>query len=143
MTVDIERVYEVDASVEDVWEVLADPALRAKAISVVDRFEVHGDEVHWYLDLPIPGLGTALKVRTRDLEREPPRYVKFVGESRVMTVQGEHELTPEEGGCRVRNQFVVDGHLPGVERFFKRRLDSEIERMLTGISGEFTAVRIE
>ena len=138
MTVDVERVYDVDASVEDVWAKLSDPAFRAEGISVVDSYEVDGDDFVWHVRIPVPGLRKTVAVRTRDVERDPPRYVKFEGRAPAMHVTGEHELTPTENGCRVRNRFRVDGSLPGLERFFTRRLDDEIEGMLeslgTGVS---------
>ncbi|MFB6255991.1 MAG: polyketide cyclase, partial [Haloplanus sp.] len=30
---------------------------------------------------------------------------------------------------RLHNEFVVDGRLPGVERFFKKRLDTELDNL--------------
>jgi hypothetical protein len=43
-----------------------------------------------------------------------------------MRVQGEHELEATDTGCRLHNRFVVDGKVPGLERFFKRNLDDEL-----------------
>lgn len=134
MTTEVERVYEIDAPVNAVWEFIADDELRAEAISFVDHYEVDGDTVIWKLGLPIPALPGSVRVRTRDVERREPTYVKFVGTSRIMDVEGEHELTATEGGCRVRNRFVVTGHLPGVEGFFKRNIDSEIDRLIRTVA---------
>lgn len=50
-----------------------------------------------------------------------------------MTVTGEHELTETESGCHVVNRFVVDGKVPGVERFFKRNIDTQIENFRQAI----------
>ena len=47
-----------------------------------------------------------------------------------MRVQGEQELEPtDDEETRVTNRFVVDGKLPGVERFFKRNLDGELQNL--------------
>ena len=69
-----------------------------------------------------------------DVERDDPEFVRFVGRSKVMDVRGEHELTPTDDGCAVRNRFVVDGRFPGVERFFKRNIDEEIDNLFLYIS---------
>ena len=130
MTVRVERSFEVDGSPEAVWTFIADPARRADAISVVDRWTVEGDETVWHLRLPIPLVKSTIAVRTRDVERVEPERVTFVGRASVMAVEGEHELEPlEGGGTRVTNRFAVDGRLPGVERFFERNLDGELEAL--------------
>ena len=116
------------------WELLSDSEYRARAVSVVERYEVDGDQTTWYIKLPIPLVGGTVAVRTHDVERDPPRYVKFLGKSKVMTVTGEHELTETEDGCRVRNRFVVDGKLPGVEQFFERNVDDEFENIRKAVS---------
>ena len=144
MTVEVERTFDVGASVTDVWSVLSDEERRAETISVVEDYELRPgsehNEVVWYLSLPIPLVSSTIAVRTRDVERNPPHYVKFVGQSKVMTVTGEHELTERDGGCRVVNRFVVDGRVPGIERFFKRNIDSEIENFRTAIQSNATEI---
>lgn len=131
MTVEVEREFDVEAPATAVWEILSDEETRAKLISVVKSYELRPgtehNEVVWHLSLPIPVISSTVAVRTRDVERDPPRYVKFVGTSKVMTVTGEHELHETESGCRVVNRFVVDGKVPGVERFFRRNIDAEME----------------
>lgn len=134
MTTTVERVYEIDATPGAVWQYIADDAIRAEAISVVERFERDGDEMIWHLGLPIRALPGTVRVRTRDIERREPEFVRFVGTSRFMDVEGIHDLTETEKGCRVENRFVVDGHFPGVERFFKRNIDNEIDRLVDTIA---------
>lgn len=129
MTVEVERTFEVDATTEEVWELLADEANRARAIEVVEEFDTGGEETVWQIALPLPVTDRTISVRTWDIERESPNYVEFVGRSKAMDVVGEHEITATETGCRVRNRFVVDGKLPGVERFFRRRIDGEIDNI--------------
>ncbi len=70
-----------------------------------------------------------IAIETEDEERRAPEYVRFVGRSKVMNVVGEHELTETETGTKLTNRFVVDGSLPGVERFFKRNLDDELDNL--------------
>ncbi|MDL5363620.1 SRPBCC family protein [Halalkalicoccus sp. NIPERK01] len=132
MTVRVERRFVLPASCEEVWEFISDPEQRARAISVVSDYELvdeAGNEAIWYIDIPIPVIRRAARVETEDTERDPPRYVEFVGRSKVMRVTGSHRLEETDGGCRLTNEFVVDGRLPGVERFFKKNLDSELENL--------------
>ncbi|AFZ73820.1 SRPBCC family protein [Natronobacterium gregoryi] len=132
MTVRIERAFESSASPEQVWEFVADPENRARAISVVHEYtadDPDGREVTWHVELPIPLVGQTVTVETEDLTRRPPEYVEFVGKSKVMTVTGEHEIVERNGGTRLENRFVVDGKLPGVEKFFERNLDDELENL--------------
>lgn len=132
MTVRVQRTFEVTLPIETVWDLLSDPENRARAISVVERYEVDDEDATratWYLSLPVPAISSALAVRTRDLERDPPTYVKFEGRSRVMNVIGEHRLTAIDDGTRIDNRFVVESRVPGLERFFKRNLDNELENI--------------
>ena len=139
MTVRVERTVELPAEPERVWEFIVDPAKRAGAISVVSEFELHdesGRRATGYLDLPIPLLRKAFAVETQDVERDEPRYVKFTGRSRAMSVVGEHELEPTDGGTRLTNRFTVEGRLPGVESFFERNLDEELENLRRAIEAD-------
>jgi carbon monoxide dehydrogenase subunit G len=130
MTVRVTRTFEFDAPGERVWEFISDPAKRAAAISVVDSFDVTGERTAtWHVSLPIPLLDSTVAVETEDVVREPPTHVEFVGKSRVMRVTGTHRIETADSGCRLVNEFVVDGRVPGVERFFKRNLDRELENL--------------
>ena len=129
MTVRVERTFEIDAPPERVWTFIADPNNRAAAISVVADYETVGEETVWHLELPIPFVDRTIRVRTRDTEVVENERVAFVGRSAVMRVSGEHELSATAGGTRLANRFVVDGRLPGVERFFERNFDDELENL--------------
>lgn len=137
MTVEVERAFDVEAPITAVWEILSDEEARAKTISVVQSYDLRSggehSEVVWHLSLPIPVVRSTIAVRTRDVERDPPRYVKFAGTSKVMTVTGEHELRETDTGCHVVNRFIVDGKVPGVERFFERNIDGEMENFRESI----------
>lgn len=137
MTVRVERTFELSASPEQVWEFISDPEQRARTVSVVKDFELSdsdGTAATWYVTLPIPLIDKAVAVHTQDADRDPPRYVRFVGRSKVMRVEGEHTLEPTaDGGTRVINRFVVEGRLPGVERYFKRNLDAELSNLETAL----------
>jgi carbon monoxide dehydrogenase subunit G len=141
MTVRVKRTFEFDAAGEDVWQFIADPAKRAGAISVVERFDVAEDGRHatWYLELPIPLISSTVKVETEDIVVEEPTHVKFVGRSRVMRVTGEHTIETTDGGSRLVNEFVVDGRLPGVETFFERNLDRELDNLEAALRSELEA----
>lgn len=130
MTVRVRRAFDFDVAPEQIWEFISDPINRAESISVVEDFDVESDDrVTWHINLPIPLLDSTAKVRTEDVERDPPHYVKFVGRSRVMQVTGEHRVEAVDGGCRLVNEFTVEGRLPGVERYFKRNLDRELDNL--------------
>ncbi|MFC4544473.1 SRPBCC family protein [Halosolutus amylolyticus] len=132
MTVRVDRSFEVSASPERVWEFISDPENRARAISVVTDYSVRDEQGHeatWHVELPIPLVRRTVAVDTEDVVRRPPEYVEFVGRSKVMTVTGEHEIVDTDGGTRLDNRFVVDGKLPGVEKFFKRNLDGELDNL--------------
>ncbi|MCU4741863.1 SRPBCC family protein [Halobacteria archaeon AArc-m2/3/4] len=142
MTVRVERSFEVDASPERIWEFIADPEFRARAISVVREYSVDdpdGRRATWHVALPIPFVNKTVTVETEDVTRRPPEYVKFVGSSRVLDVTGEHEIVETEDGTRLENSFVVDGKVPGVERFFKRNLDGELENLRTELEAQLRA----
>ena len=132
MTVRVDRSFELSASPERVWEFIADPENRARAISVVREYTVDdsaGRRVTWHVELPIPLVGRTISVETEDVTRRAPEYVEFVGTSKVMDVTGKHEIVELDDGTRLENSFVVDGKLPGVEKFFKRNLDGELENL--------------
>jgi len=140
MTVRVSRTFEFDVPGERVWEFIADPEKRVGAISVVDSYELRGDNrAVWHVSLPIPLISSTVQVKTEDINREPPTRVKFVGRSKAMQVTGEHIIEPTESGCRLINEFVVDGKLPGVERFFKRNLDSEMDNLEAALRADFEA----
>lgn len=131
MTVRVQRTFEFDAPPGRVWEFIADPAKRAEAISVVEEYEEGTDarKGTWHIRLPIPFVDSTVSVDTEDVERDPPHYVRFVGRSRVMHVTGEHTIEKTDGGSRLHNEFVVDGRIPGVERFFRRNLNAELDNL--------------
>jgi len=133
MTVRVRRAFEFEAPAERVWDFISDPGKRAEAISVVRDYEVDGDHATWQIDLQLPLVDRTATVETEDVERDEPHYVKFVGRSKVMRVTGEHRIEETETGCRLDNEFVVDGRLPGVERFFKKRLDNELTNLETAL----------
>lgn len=132
MTVRVERSFELPVAPDRIWAFIADPENRAQSISVVERYtttDPAGREVTWHVSLPIPLVRRTVTIETEDVTRRPPEYVKFVGRSKVVDVTGEHEIVETETGARLENRFLVDGHLPGVETFFERNLDSELDNL--------------
>ncbi|NKE35677.1 polyketide cyclase [Natronococcus sp. JC468] len=132
MTVRVDRSFELSAPPERVWEFIADPGNRAQAISVVEEYSVDGPDgrrATWQVALPIPLVSRTVAVETEDVTRRPPEYVKFTGRSKGLDVTGEHRIVETETGSRLENEFVVDGKLPGVETFFERNLDEELENL--------------
>jgi carbon monoxide dehydrogenase subunit G len=135
MVVRVERVVDIPAPREDVWAFIDDPEKRAMPISVVDNFELLPDgSAVWHVALPIPITDRTVRIETEDRRRDPPSYVEFVGKSKVMHVTGEHELEDIEGGTRLRNTFTVDGRVPGVERYFKKNMDQELDNLEDAIA---------
>ncbi|WP_121742878.1 SRPBCC family protein [Natronorubrum halophilum] len=146
MTVRVDRSFELSAPPERVWEFIADPENRARAISVVQEYTVNdpdGRRVTWHVELPIPLVRKTVAVETEDVTREPPEFVKFVGKSKVMTVTGEHAIVETDDGTRLENHFLVDGKLPGVEKFFKRNLDGELENLRRALEDDLQSTRSE
>ena len=129
MTVRVERLTELAAPPERVWEFIADPERRARAISVVASYDIRDDGATWNIELPIPIVKRTIEVETEEIERDPPRFVKFVGRSRFLRVVGEHEVEAIDGGSHVTSRFVVDGKFPGVESYFKKNLDRELANL--------------
>ncbi|AUX09586.1 hypothetical protein AArcSl_1961 [Halalkaliarchaeum desulfuricum] len=130
MTVRVSRTFEFAADPDDVWAFISNPDKRAGAISVVDSYEVHEDgSATWQVALPIPVISSTVTVETENLRMEPPNRVKFIGRSKALRVTGEHEIEPTDSGCNLHNEFIVEGRLPGVERFFKRNLDEELSNL--------------
>ncbi|MFB6150748.1 MAG: CoxG family protein [Haloarculaceae archaeon] len=137
MTVRVERSFELPIPRDEVWEFISDPDRRASAISVVVEHEVHDDgSATWQIALPIPVVNRTITVETEDERVRAPEYVRFAGRSKVMNVVGEHELTETETGTSVRNEFVVEGKVPGVERFFRRNLDDELDNLEAAMAAD-------
>jgi carbon monoxide dehydrogenase subunit G len=129
MTIRAERTFAFDVPPERIWAFIADPAKRADAVSVAESWERNGEETVWHIRLPIPLINRTVAVRTRDVERVENERVRFTGRSKVMTVEGTHEIDRVDGRTLLSNRFVVDGKLPGVERFFERNLDAELDNL--------------
>ncbi|PSP78112.1 polyketide cyclase [Halobacteriales archaeon QS_1_68_20] len=139
MTVQVERTFDLSAPPEEVWAFISDAGKRAGAISVVESYELHdedGERATWHVSLPIPLVRGTVSVETEQLERDPPRYVRFVGRSKVMRVVGEHELEEIEDGTRLHNRFQVKGKLPGVETFFERNFQDELRNLERAIEDD-------
>jgi carbon monoxide dehydrogenase subunit G len=140
MTTRVERVFEIEAPRDAVWAVISDPEMRSRPISVVTDFETTGDRTAvWHVSLPIPGISRTIRVETEDIEIDEPEYVRFVGRSKAMNVEGEHVLEAIEGGTRLTNRFRVEGRLPGVETYFKRKLDGELANLEAAVREELDA----
>jgi|AntRauTorcE11898_2_1112593.scaffolds.fasta_scaffold01240_2 carbon monoxide dehydrogenase subunit G len=132
MTVRVERTFTFDAPAEEVWAFISDPQKRAEAISVVESYEVTDEErgaATWHVSLPIPGIGATVAIETEDVKRDPPHAVEFVGKSRALRVTGTHTIETDGESTTLHNEFVVDGRIPGVERFFKRNFETELDNL--------------
>jgi carbon monoxide dehydrogenase subunit G len=127
MTVRVRRSTDLAIPPETVWEFISDPAERAAPISVVDRFEEIDEGMRWHIALPV--IDRTMAVDTVETHRDPPHSVAFEGRSRLMHVRGRHSLEPTDRGTQLTSRFVVDGRLPGVERFFEKNLDAELENI--------------
>ena len=140
MTVRVERTFELGVPPEQVWAFIADPERRARAISVVADYEQTGERTAiWHVKLPIPFLDKTVPVETEDVERDPPTHVKFVGRSSALRVTGEHDITGTDDGSRLVNRFTVEGRVPGVERYFKKHLDDELDNLEAALREEAAA----
>ena len=131
MTVRVERAFDLAAPPAEVWAFISDPEKRARPISVVEDFETTGERTAiWHVRLPIPRIDRTIAVETEDVDLDEPSFVKFTGRSKAMNVQGEHTLeATDDRDTRLINRFIVDGRLPGVETYFKRKLDDELANL--------------
>jgi carbon monoxide dehydrogenase subunit G len=131
MTVRATREFEFETTPDEVWAFISDPERRAGAISVVDGYEVTGPETAvWHVALPVPVISSTIDVETEDVRKDPPTHVTFVGKCRAFRVTGEHTVEElDDGRTRLYNEFVVEGRLPGVESFFRRNLDGEMDNL--------------
>lgn len=136
MTVRVRRAFVFEAPPEEIWAFISDPAKRAGAISVVEDYEVHDGDATWHVRLPIPIIRSTIAVDTEEVERDPPRHVKFVGTSAAFRVTGEHTVEAVADGSRLDNVFVVEGKLPGVERFFERNFERELDNLEAALRTE-------
>lgn len=146
MTEEVELTVWLSAPPDAVWDFIADPEKRAGAISVVEDWEISDDgrRARWEVRLPIPLIDRTITVDTKDRERDPPHFVSFTGRSTAMNVRGKHELEPVtkdpnldgNDGTRLTNTFLVDGKLPGVERFFERQLETELKNLEAAIEND-------
>ncbi|GAB7093522.1 SRPBCC family protein [Halolamina litorea] len=139
MTVRVERTFTFEASPEDVWAFIADPEKRAQAISVVESYEITDEANYkavWHVSLPIPGLGATVPIETEDVRRDPPTEVEFVGRSKALRVTGTHVIDSDGGTTTLHNEFVVDGRIPGVERFFKKNFEAELDNLEAALREE-------
>lgn len=137
MTVRVERTFELSAPIEDVWEVITDHEKRAHSISVIEDFEMD-NETHatWHLNAPIPAIDQTIAIDTEDTDRDPPEYVKFIGQSRILHVVGEHRLKSSDGKTHATNRFTVEGEVPGIERYFEQNFADELENLETTVRAE-------
>jgi carbon monoxide dehydrogenase subunit G len=134
MTARISRRHRFEASPETVWSFIADPAQRAAAISVVDRFEDTDAGYRWHVRLPIPLVNQTIAVDTEDVVIDPPRHVEFIGRSPAFAVRGVHDVEPIDAThTALDTEFIVDGKLPGVERFFRQNLDQELQHLAASL----------
>jgi len=130
VVVRVERSVEVAAPPREVWEFLADPKNRAEAVSVVERAEVHGPEtVTWFVEIPVPYLDRTMEIRTEDRVRDPPNRAEWVGRATGIYVEGEHVVTGDDDTTTVENWFAVESSIPGVEGYFERNLEAEMENL--------------
>ena len=137
MTVRVKRVVDVPAPREAVWSFISDPEKRARPISVVTDFELLEDgRAVWHIELPIPVVSRTIRVETEETVRDPPARVEFVGRSKVLKVVGKHSLVETDEGTRLTNEFIVDGKVPGVERFFKRNMETEFDNLEAAIRSD-------
>jgi len=66
----------------------------------------------------------------RAVLRDALKHPEFNRADLKAMLTGEHEIREVGGGgSTLTNRFVVDGKVPGVEQFFKRNLDDELDRL--------------
>jgi hypothetical protein len=89
--------------------------------------------------LPIPFIERTIAVETQDVVIEPPEHVEFIGRSPAFAVRGVHDVEPvDEAHTALDTAFIVDGKIPGVERFFQEHLDEELQHLASALQAEVT-----
>lgn len=134
MTQPIRREIEVDVSRAEVWAFLSCHRRKAAVIDQVAEVDVQGDDAEWRVRIPLPAVRSHVRVRTRDLAKEAPRFVRFSASAPMVQLTGEHEL--EELGaqrCRVISRFWIDTQVPGLKQAFRHQLDRLLPRLLSAL----------
>jgi carbon monoxide dehydrogenase subunit G len=100
-----------------VWEALVDPALVARFTPFVRRITASGEHWSWALSgLTVAGVGIAPEF-TEAMTFVEPERIEFrhdppAGVAEKAGVAGFYELSPVEGGTRLRTEMSISVDLP-------------------------------
>jgi uncharacterized protein len=130
-----------EASREEVWRVLNDPAAMAATIPGVESFDVHDDR-HWRANVKIPlGLGTL--GMTMDMERteeREPDYaslaIKGNGVGAILSMTTAFNLSELDGGTKM--DWEADVRIAGPvgsmgQRVLQPIVNQQVQHVLTAL----------
>lgn len=134
MALEVERETTFDHPADAVWALLSDQGERAEAVSFVDSSEVRGeDAATWRLKVPTPLTEGTFPMEIEDVETDPPRHLKFRGDSEPLDLLGELWLDRSGDGSRIRVRLRLEGNLPGVETFLRGTFDDELRHLFDSL----------
>jgi len=139
MSVRIEGERLIEATREEVFAALTDPAVVAASMPFVERYDVHGPDA-WRLIVkpPVP-LVPALPLEFRIVEQRPPEHARLHAKGGKLgsgaEVDSSFELTEQAGGTLVRFRAVLtfSGMLAPAEKLLEPAAERQAQRTLDAI----------
>jgi carbon monoxide dehydrogenase subunit G len=133
-----------DATRQDVWKVLNDPASMAKTMPGVESFDIQDDR-HWTANVKIPlGLGgLKMKVAMDKVEERTEEFAKLAikgqGVGAMMNMTTSFELADAEGGTLMK--WAADVKIAGPvgsmgQRVLQPIVNQQVEHVLTALDRE-------
>jgi carbon monoxide dehydrogenase subunit G len=133
-----------DASRQEVWKVLNDPASMAKTMPGVESFDIQDDR-HWTANVKIPlGLGgLKMKVAMDKVEEREDEFarlaIKGQGVGAMMNMTTSFELADAEGGTLMK--WAADVKIAGPvgsmgQRVLQPIVNQQVEHVLSALDRE-------
>jgi uncharacterized protein len=133
-----------DASRQEVWKVLNDPASMAKTMPGVESFDIQDDK-HWTANVKIPlGLGgLKMKVAMDKVEEREDEFarlaIKGQGVGAMMNMTTSFELADAEGGTLMK--WAADVKIAGPvgsmgQRVLQPIVNQQVDHVLSALDRE-------
>jgi carbon monoxide dehydrogenase subunit G len=142
--VKVEGTRHFDASREQVWEVLNDPARLAKTMPGVQSFDVEDDR-HWRANVVIPlGLGgLKMSINFEKTDERKPDYARLkakgTGVGALLNMDTQFELSESAGGTDMK--WGADVHLLGQvgsmgQRVLQPIVNQQVQNVLSALDAQ-------